>query len=143
MPFRIKTANIIIECDTALELDEAIRILQSPKEIESEMQEENVKREWNKANYSKFWMLLDGKQKELVSSLLNSENGKTSQEIGIVLGYKKMKQLAGTMAALSKNLKKLGFRIDDLIIKEVIGRGTEKIQRYKLNPKFLEISRFS
>ncbi|MCK4554730.1 hypothetical protein KAU19_07305, partial [Candidatus Parcubacteria bacterium] len=59
------------------------------------------------------------------------------------LGYKKMKQLAGTMAALSKNLKKLGFRIDDLIIKEVIGRGTEKIQRYKLNPKFLEISRFS
>lgn len=141
MPFRIRTSNIVIECDTALELDEAIRILQSPKEIESELQEENAKREWNKANYSKFLRLLDGRQKELVSSLLNSENGKTSQEIGVALGYEKKKQLAGTMAALSKNLKKLGFRIDDLIIKEVIGRGTEKIQRYKLNSEFLYISR--
>lgn len=141
MPFRIRTDNIVIECDTALELDEAIRILQSSKEIESELQEENAKREWNKANYSKFWRLLDGKQKELVSSLLNSENGKTSQEIGVVLGYEKKQQLAGTMAALSKNLRKAGFKIDDLIIKEVIGRGSEKIQRYKLNSEFLYISR--
>lgn len=143
MPFRIKTANIVIECDTALELDEAIRILQSPIKVEPELHEENAKREWNKTNYSNLWRLLDGKQKELVSSLLNSENGNTGREIGAVLGYTKGQQLAGTMAALSKNLKKLGFKIDDLIIKETVGRIPDKIERYKLNPKFLEIGRLS
>ena len=143
MAFRIRTDNIVIECDTALELDEAIRILQSPKEIESELQEENTKREWNRANYNRFWRLLEGKQRKLVSVLLDSENGKTSQEIGIALGYEIKQQLAGTMAALSKNLRKAGFKIDDLIIKEVIGRGSEKIQRYKLNPEFLNISKSS
>jgi len=139
MPFRIKINDLIIECDSQSELEQAISVLRCFNREHLKKLPQPSKAIWNKEVGIKFWRNLAGNPKKLVEFLLEDEGGKTTQEIRATLGYEDSKKLAGVITSLSKNLKRLGLKIEQFMIKETTRRGQEKIVRYKLNPEVLHI----
>jgi len=139
MPFRIKINDLIIECDSQSELEQAISILRRFNREHLKKLPQPNKAIWNKEVGIKFWGNLAGNPKKLVEFLLEDEGGKTTQEIRATLGYEDSKKLAGVITSLSKNLKRLGLKIEQFMIKETTRRGREKIVRYKLNPEVLHV----
>jgi len=140
MPFRIKINDIIIECDSQSELEQAISVLRRLNtEYLKKLMPQPSKVAWNKEVGIKLWANLAGSSKKLVEFLLENEDGKTTQEIRAALGYENSKKLAGVITALSKNLKRLGLKIEQFMIKETTRRGQKNIVRYKLNPEVLHV----
>ena len=92
MPFRIKINDIIIECDSQSELEQAISVLRrlNTEYLKKLMPQPN-KVAWNKEVGIKLWANLAESPKKLVEFLLKNEDGKTTQEIRAALGYENSK----------------------------------------------------
>ena len=144
--YRIHSGDLVIECDTATELQEALRILHRAvgttegKRTSPNSSSKKNSLIWNQQNYERFWSALREDQQGFISLLVKHNSGRTYAEVCKDL-HIKWTALPSMTAAISKHLKSTGLKgLDDLIIKESIISNGKSATRFKLVPEFRKLA---
>jgi hypothetical protein len=88
------------------------------------------------AKLTQFYARLDDvKQKQFLGLLCQSPGGVSDEDLRTSLKVPENKQLGGMMSGLSKNAKRAGLKIEDIIFKEMrMQDGKKRSYNYKITP---------
>jgi hypothetical protein len=148
MAIRIKTQNAVVEVDTLSEFSSVWKELhvngQKPSK-QSKISTTHHKRgrkprvqERNIASFYKF--LGDSKQAQFLKILREKPDGMTDDEMRSRFGLRSNIAMGGTIGGLTKNAKKFGFCLDEIIhIQPRVTKSGRRGYQYRLTREMLEV----
>ncbi len=143
MAIKIHSGNVIIEVDTPDELRQVLPILGERPEVAETMVKIARQHPTNFGHhdYDAFYRAMaDNRQGQTLRLLGQSTDGKTDSQLREELKLKSNYELAGIMSGLSKNAKKAGFQIGEIVIKSMKkGENGEKTYCYKLTEEMAKV----
>ena len=138
MAFRVLVGNVPVECDSmdeALELAKRASGTSSPPRTPSGNGNIESSR-WTKQRVTDFFNLIEGNQQKLIDALLEHSEGRTDEQLLQLLSLKDGRQLAGVVAGMAKNAKKVGADRNDLWIRKPATIAGKRVFEYFLTESF-------
>ena len=130
MAFRIRTGEIIIEVDTAQEVQIVLQAMKLSKPSAFEH-----------LDLAQFYCRLgESNQARLLKALRQRPDGMTDTELRLELGLRNNNVLAGITGGLSKTATKAGLTFAEIVIRtECKGKGKRRSYHYQLTEPMLSV----
>ena len=136
MPIKIRLPNnVVIEAETASDLRAVLAaigytnngaVVQEPSGEPSIM--DRLRRLWDKLGTER--------QRMALSALVTNPDGMLDHELREALAFKTNNELAGVLGGLAKNAKAVGLKVDNVLIRQVIGDA----YAYRLTPEARDVA---
>jgi hypothetical protein len=146
MPYRVWVGNVPIDCETpeqAIELAKQVDGTSIPAKGKTAISKDAPQfygggepSRWTEKRVTEFFRLIEGKQRKLIDTLLEHTEGKTDDQLCQILDVGDGRALAGVMAGIWKNAKKVGADPNDLYKKRKVSIGNKRAKEYFLTEGF-------
>lgn len=136
MPYRVKLNDLEISCDTYADLRQLLKEYGNDKS--SAKQSGQSPFQHDAQSIKNLVSTIKPNQKKILTALM-SGSAKSDTELRDCIGADNNNALAGTLAGLVKNFKRLGLDPSTAILKTKNGSGETRTYQYRLSADFLEV----
>lgn len=91
---------------------------------------------WTEERIGQFFRSIGDNQKKLIDALLETNDGRTDEQLFQTLGLSDGRAMAGVFTGLWKNAKKIGADPKDLYQRESVTIGNRRLYEYRLSDSF-------